>query len=236
MSRRVPNPGEDSNVEWAQAQLDTGEGLTKAVEHVDAIIHTASSVTKHDKIDVDGTRLLLEHARQTGAIHFTYISIVGIEQISFSYYQSKLAAERLIEASGMPYTILRATQFHSFIDRLLQVLTRLPLAFVPTDWQFQLIDDGEVADHLVAAVRAGPAGRLPDIGGPEVLGLKKMAREWLAVQGKRRLVIHLPMLGKLSAGFRQGLNTTPHNAVGKITWSEWARAKYAGTDYVRPKR
>lgn len=226
MSRRAPNPGEDTQVEWAQASLESGAGLAEAVSGVNVVLHAASNPAKR-RVDVEGTGRLLAQASAAGVDHFVYISIVGIDRIGFSYYQNKLAAERLIEAAGVPWSILRATQFHELIDRLLHPLTRLPVAFVPTDWQFQTISSAETADHLVAAVQRGPAGRLPDIGGPEVLRFDEMARAWLAAQGKRRPIVHLPIPGKLSAGLRQGLNTTPQHRVGKMTWAEWLAMRYA---------
>lgn len=225
MSRRGAKPGEDTNVEWAQASLENGAGITEAVAGASVVLHAASSATKR-KVDVDGTARLLDHARAAGVEHFVYISIVGIDQIGFSYYQSKLAAERMIEASGLPYSILRATQFHYLVDTLLQAATRLPVALVPTDWQFQSISASEVADHLVAALESGPKGHLSDIGGPEVSRLDEMARQWMTARGMRRRMVHVPVPGKLSAGFRRGLNTTPENRIGKITWAEWLAARY----------
>jgi uncharacterized protein YbjT (DUF2867 family) len=229
MSRRAPNAGEDAGVEWAQASLENGSGLAEAVAGANVVLHAASSPVK-SQVDVDGTARLLDQAREAGVNHFVYISIVGIDQIGFSYYQNKLAAERLIEASELPYSILRATQFHYLIDKLIRTLTRLPVAFVPTDWQFQSISAGEVADHLVAAVERGHLrssdGRLPDIGGPEVSRLGEMTRQWMAARGIRRPIVHVPLPGKLSAGFRQGLNTTPQKRAGAITWTEWLAARY----------
>jgi uncharacterized protein YbjT (DUF2867 family) len=225
MSRRAAKPGEDANVEWAQASLENGTGMAEAVAGVNAVLHAASSSVKRT-VDVDGTARLLDQARGAGVEHFIYISIVGIDQIGFSYYQNKLAAERLIEASGLPYSILRATQFHYLVDTLLHISSRLPVALVPTDWQFQSIGASEVAEHLVAALKSGARGHMPDIGGPEVLRLDEMAREWMAARGKRRPMLHIPVPGKLSAGFRRGLNTTPENRVGTITWAEWLAARY----------
>lgn len=225
MSRRTARPGEDANVEWAQASLEDGTGIAQAVAGANVVLHAASSPVKRTA-DVDGTARLLDQARRAGVEHFVYISIVGIDQIGFSYYQNKLAAERLIEASALPYSILRATQFHDLVDKLLQTSTRLPVALVPTDWQFQSISVSEVAEHLVAAVESGARGHMPDIGGPQVLRLDEMARQWMAARGKRRPMLHIPVPGKLSAGFRRGLNTTPENRIGTITWAEWLAARY----------
>jgi uncharacterized protein YbjT (DUF2867 family) len=228
MSRRAPHPGEDEGLEWAQASLEKGTGLAEAMDGANAVIHAASNSTKR-QVDVDGTQRLLDHAQAAGVDQFVYISIVGIDQIDFSYYKNKLDAERLIAASPVPWTILRATQFHEFIDRLLRPLTRLPLVLVPKDWQFQTISAGEVADQLVAALGQGPSGRLPDIGGPEVLPLDEMVRSWLSAQSMRRWLIQLPIPGGLSAGFRQALNTAPGNRVGQITWSQWLDERYTRT-------
>jgi uncharacterized protein YbjT (DUF2867 family) len=225
MSRRAPKPGEDTDVEWAQASLESGEGIAQGVVGANVVLHAASSPVK-SQVDVDGTARLLDGAREAGADHFVYVSIVGIDRIGFSYYQNKLAAERLIEASGLPYSILRATQFHDFIDRILHALIRLPVAFVPTNWQFQSISAAEVAGHLVDTVAVGPSGRLPDIAGPEVARLDDMARQWMAARAIRRPLVHLPVPGKLSAGFRQGLNTAPGNRAGVITWAEWLAVRY----------
>lgn len=227
MSRQEAGAGQPAGTEWAQANLESGDGLAEALAGVDGVVHTASHVSKR-QVDVDGTGRLLEKSGQAGVEQLVYISIVGIDQIDFGYYKNKLAAERLIEASDVPWTILRATQFHSFVALILRSFTRLPLAFIPKNWGFQSIAEADVADQLLAAVQRGPAGRLPDIGGPEILPLDQMARAWLAAQGKRRAIVHLPMPGGLSAGFRRGLNTVPDNRVGEITWAQWLAARYAG--------
>lgn len=224
-SRSRLEPG--SKLEWAQAQLATGEGLAAAVSGVDTIVHCATSAFKETyKVDVLGTKALLEQAAQAGVGHFLYISIVGIDRVPFSYYQHKLAAERIIEASRVPWTILRATQFHTLIDTVLNGIKRFPIWLLPTDFQFQVLDPGEVAAHMVSLVEAGPSGRVADLGGPEVLRLGAMADVWKQAQGIRRPVIRLPLPGKVAHGFRSGYNTCPQNRFGKITWGEWVQRRY----------
>src|SRR5690606_40293414 len=114
---------------------------------------------------------LIDAARRQGAPHLIYISIVGVDKIPYGYYQRKLAVERLIEASGLPYTILRTTQFHTLPDMALNVLTKVPgVAALPRGLRVQPIDVGEVAERLAdLALAGGPAGRVDDMGGPEVL-------------------------------------------------------------------
>ncbi len=118
MSRRDAPAG--ITVEWARASLETGEGLDTAVAGTEVIIHAASSSTRRaQQVDVVGTERLLAAAHRAGVGHFIYISIVGIEQVPFPYYRYKLAAEKLVEAGGVPWSILRTTQFHNLLDLLL---------------------------------------------------------------------------------------------------------------------
>ncbi|RIK43805.1 MAG: epimerase [Chloroflexi bacterium] len=228
-SRSAPKTDGASNLEWVQMDLQQQSDLSAAVAEVDVIIHAASDPLHAHEVDVLGTERLLNAARTAGVSHFTYISIVGIDRMEFAYYGHKLAAEQRIEQGGVPWSILRATQFHSFIDRLLQPLQRLawmPFYLLPTDFQSQPIDEGEVADHFVQIIKDGPGGRLPDIAGPEILTLGQMVKPWLAAQGLARPVWRLPVPGKAAAGFRRGRNTDLNARYGKITWGEWVAQHY----------
>lgn len=223
MSRSARSATLAEGVEWAQADLESGAGLEAAVAGAPIIIHCASSPLRRTRqADVEGTAKLLAAARAAGVQHFIYISIVGIERFpTYAYHKVKLEAEQLIEASGLPYTILRATQFHTLLDRVLQSAARWPVMLLPKDLQFQLVDAGEAAEALVACVAAGPVGRAADVGGPEVLKSGEIIEAWLAAHNLRRRVIHLPLWGQAAAGFRRGYNTCPQNRLGKITWAAW---------------
>jgi uncharacterized protein YbjT (DUF2867 family) len=227
MSRRAGESNAAGDIEWAQVDIMTGAGLAEAVRDVDAIIHAASSPQKKTReIDVEGTRRLLEAAKAVGVANFYYISIVGIDRIKYAYYNAKLAAEKVIEESGVPYTILRATQFHPLLgDTFLPMLARGPFMFLPGSLKFQLIDVGEVADHMVATLANGPGGHLPDIGGPAVQTLKEIAGDWMKARGKRYTTLPVPAVGFMSA-MAKGCNTCPENPLGKITWREWLKQRY----------
>ena len=227
MSRRAPPRDADPRIEWAQAELQTGAGLAEAVSGADVIVHAASSPFRRtEAVDVAGTARLLGQARDAGVSHFLYISIVGIDRIPLGYYRRKLAAESRIEQGGVPWSILRATQFHTLIDSLLRVALRFPIALLPTDFRFQPIDPGDVADRLRDYATEAPAGHLPDLGGPEVQPLGELACAWAEIRGLRRRLIRLPLPGSVAAGFRRGLNTTPENAYGRVTWADWLRKRY----------
>lgn len=216
-------------VEWAQADLESGTGVAAALQGVNTLIHSASSPTKTTQVDVEGTKPLLEQAQQAGVSHFLYISIVGIEQIPLPYYTLKVATEKLVMSNGVPWSILRITQFHTLIDTLLKPMMKLPLVgTIPANFRFQPIDPCEAATGVLDVVKAGPVGRAPDIGGPEVLTIRQLARQWLAAQQKHKLIVPLPIPGKIAAGYRQGLNTIPANPYGRLMWREWVQQKYAG--------
>src|SRR3989304_2344082 len=152
-----------------------------------------------------------ETGGRAGVSHFVYISIVGVDRIPLPYYKAKLAAERLIEESGVPHSILRAPQFFTLMDDILRNLLRFPVGVYPAGFTFQPIDPGEVAGRIVPQVEAGPGGRLAEIAGPEVRTAGELARAWLKARGKRRLLVPLPLFGKVAAGFRAGYNCAPEH-------------------------
>ena len=112
-------PGEDDD--WVQGDLVTGLGLELAVKGIDAIVHAASDsmhLHRYRATDVLGTRLLLTMARESCVKHAVYVSIVGMEGVAFPYYRSKLAAEAVVRENIVPWSILRATHFHTLTSRV----------------------------------------------------------------------------------------------------------------------
>jgi uncharacterized protein YbjT (DUF2867 family) len=199
--------------------LATGSGLDDAVAGVDTVVHCASDPRDPRRVDVRGTRWLAAAARRAGDLHLVYVSIVGVDRIPLAFYRAKAEAEREVALSGLPWTTLRATQFHEFTAGLLERLTRPPVVPAPYGWRFQPVDVGEVAARLAAAVDAGPSGRLPDVGGPEVLSVAELARAWLAATGRRRPVVPLPVPGRFSAALRSGANLSPDSRAAGPTFS-----------------
>ena len=218
-------PGSQKGVEWARADLLSGVGLKEAVRGTDMVVHAASSPQRETyQVDVLGTKKLLEEAKQAGVGQFFYISIVGIDRIPYAYYRHKLAAEQLVKQSGLAWSILRATQFHTLLDMLLVSLTRFPIALIPTDLKFQPVDPGEVAGHLVAHLEQ--QGYLPEFAGPEILSLGAMTKSWLEAKGLRPVVWHLPLPGARARAFREGHNTNPQAIKGSTTWQAWLLKRY----------
>ncbi len=220
MSRRASPGASWPGAEWKQADLTTGAGLAEAVQGMDVVVHLAGK--GNWQVDFEGTRRLVDAARQAGVSHLVFISVVGIDKVPWTGGKAKLASEDLIEHSGIPWSILRATQFHYGIDFLFHVLTRLPLvALVPTDLLLQPVAEEEVAQRLCEIVQAGPSGRLPDIGGPQVYTSGELAWIWLTQRGVHRAILPLWLPGKMVSRLRQGGNTCPQQATGTVTWEAW---------------
>ncbi|WP_432094220.1 SDR family oxidoreductase [Streptomyces sp. bgisy100] len=225
LSRRPRAEADRMPYTWATGDLRTGEGLDAALDGVTAVIHCA---TANGRGDVEATRLLTEAAQRAGRPHLVYISIVGIDRLPLGYYRAKLAAERLIEHSGLPWTVLRATQFHDLVARMTSAQRRLPVVLTVAGVRFQPVDVREVADRL-AELAAGPAaGRVADMGGPEIRDATDLARSCLRAAGVRRRVVPLRLPGALVAGLRRGGNLVPDRAVGRITFEEFLAGPATG--------
>jgi uncharacterized protein YbjT (DUF2867 family) len=224
LSRRSPEAGE--GVELVTGDLATGEGIEAAVEGAEVIMHCAGS----SKGDEEKALSLVRAALRARARHLVYISVVGADRIPvvsgvdramFGYFASKLAAERVVAGSGIPWTTLRATQFHDLTLMTARQMAKLPVMPVPAGFRFQPIDAGEVAARLVELALGPPAGLVPDMAGPQVYGMDELLRGYLRARGKRRPLVPVPLPGQAARAIRAGANLAPDRAVGRRTWEEF---------------
>ncbi len=224
LSRRDHESGD--GIEFMTGDLATGEGIEAAVNGVETIVHCAGSA----KGDEDKTRNLVRAASRAGAQHLVYISVVGADRIPvvsgvdramFGYFASKRAAEKVVEDCGLPWTTLRATQFHDAMLTVAQQMAKLPVIPVPAGFRFQSVDAGEVAVRLVELSLGKPSGLVPDMGGPRVYGVNELVRSYLRVSHRHRLIIPVRLPGKAAQAYRAGANLAPEQAVGHRTWEEF---------------
>jgi uncharacterized protein YbjT (DUF2867 family) len=189
-------------------------------------VHCAGS-NKGDEVK---TRHLVAAATRAGTRHLVFISVVGADRVPvasgldramFGYFASKLAAERVVAGSGLPWTTLRASQFHSLSLLTARQLARLPVIPVAAGFRFQPVDPGEVADRLVELALGAPAGLVPDVAGPRIYGMGELVRGYLRVRGLRRPIVPLPFPGGAARALRAGANLAPDRAVGRRTWEEF---------------
>ena len=225
LSRHPHDPAD--GIEYVVGDLSTGEGADHAVEGVDTIIHCAGS----GRGDGDKARHLVRAAVGAGRPHVIYISVVGAERVpvvsgvdraAFGYFASKRAAETVIENSGLPWSTLRATQFHDLILMVVRALAKLPVIPVPSGTRFQPVDTAEVAARLVELALGSPAGLVPDLAGPRAYPLGDLARGYLRAAHKRsRPVLPMRMPGRAAKAIRAGANLPLVPGTGKRTWEDF---------------
>jgi uncharacterized protein YbjT (DUF2867 family) len=228
LTERLRADGHDVRVlsrhseEYAVDLLE-GTGLDAAVASVDTIVHCATSPRGGDE---QAAAHLITAARRAGVGHLVYISIVGIDRVPFGYYKSKLAVEKLIGESGLGWTVLRTTQFHDLVLQLLAGSAKLPVMLLPAMVADQPIEVAEVAARLAELATGAPAGRVPDMGGPEVRTFPELARAYLRASGRRRPLLNVRLAGKAYRGFRAGGHLTPERAVGKVTFEQFLAGRF----------
>lgn len=220
----------DGGVEYVTGDLGTGEGIEAAVDGVATIVHCAGG----PKGDGDKARTLVRAASRAGAPHVVNISVVGADRVPvvsrmdramFGYFASKLAAERVVAGSGLPWTTLRATQFHDLILTVVRPLAKMPVVPVLAGFRFQPVDADEVAARLVELSLGEPAGLVPDLAGPRIYPMADLVRSYLSVVQRRRPIMPVRLPGRAVRAFRAGANLAPDHADGHRTWEDFLAAR-----------
>ena len=199
----------------ALGDLDTGAGLADALAGAEAVLHLATTRRR----DIGQTRTLVAAMGGTDA-HLVFISIVGVDKVPYAYYRDKVASERAIEASGVPHTIIRVTQFHGFVAEFLDAQRRLPVTLtVPA--RVQTVHIPEVAARLAELAEREPSGRVPDFGGPELLTLRQHAEQWQQAHGIRRPIWSLRLPGGFARAAREGALASGLPGAGRVSFREY---------------
>jgi uncharacterized protein YbjT (DUF2867 family) len=215
-----------AGIEFVTGDLAKDEGIDAAVKGTEIIVHCGGSA----KGDQDKTRNLVRAASQSGTSHLVYISVVGADRIPvvsgvdramFGYFEAKLAAEQVVANSGLPWTTLRATQFHDAFLIMGKQMAKMPFVPVFAGVRFQPIDAGEVAARLVELALGLPAGLVPEMAGPRVYPMAELLRGYLKARGKHRLIMPMRLPGKAARAVRAGANLSPNRAVGRVTWEDF---------------
>ena len=213
-------------IEYVTGDLLKDEGIQAAVDGGGVIVHCAGG----RKGDDEATRNLVRAASRAGAQHLVYISVIGADRVPvvsgvdktmFGYFATKLATERVVADSGLPWTTLRAAQFHDLMLMVVQQMAKLPVIPVPSRVRFQPVETAEVAARLVQLAVDSPAGLVPDIAGPRIYGMDEMLRAYLRATGKRRPMVPVRLPGKAARAVRAGANLAPDRAVGVRSWEDF---------------
>jgi uncharacterized protein YbjT (DUF2867 family) len=236
-------PSNGANVEWVQGDLGTGDGVTAAVAGIETVIHAATNspaarrggfrpldfVRSPTDVDVAGTKVLLAAAEKAAVEHFVHISIVGLQHMArlSPYSRVKIAAERLVQGSPLPWSIVRATGFYWLLDRMLANMAKRRVLLLPADVRMEPVDSDDFADFVIACVTDDRRGEREDFAGPETLTMRDLAEQYLAARGLRRRIWKAPLPRRVASALDAG-NTSPDARRGVTTWAEWLR-RYGAT-------
>jgi uncharacterized protein YbjT (DUF2867 family) len=216
LSRHHREPGDGT--EHFACDLLAGEGIDPAVAGVETVLHLAGGT----KGDDTATQNLVRAAARAGVTHLVYISVIGANTMPPGWFKMKLAAERAVTDSGIPWTMLRAAQFHDLVLKIAEKMGPMPVIPAPGGLRFQPVDSREVAARLVELALGRPAGRVPDLAGPTVYPIKDLVGGYLRARGKRRMMMPIRMPGKVGKAYRAGANLSLDGAdVGKRTWEQF---------------
>jgi len=207
-----------NGITYVKGDLLKDQAIPAALEGVEVLMHLAGGA----KGDAEATAHLIRAAAAADVRHVVYISVVGADRMPIGYFRSKNGAERVIAESGLPWTTMRAAQFHDLVLTALRGVTRLPVVPAPKVVRFQSIEAAEVAARLVELTLGEPGGLVPDLVGPETHTMPDLIRGYLQMVGKHRPLLPVRLPGRAGAAYRSGANLTLEGAVvGRRTWVDF---------------
>lgn len=205
--------------------LVTGKGLDPALVGVESIIDLVNIPTLSSREATTFFRAasgnLVASAARNSVRHVVLLSIVGIDRVPHGYYAGKVAQEEVVERSPVPWTILRATQFHEFAAQMFRQARFGPLHIAPRA-RIQPIAAREVAQRLTAIAIRDAQGRTHDLAGPREEKLDEMVRAYARTIGYRGWMPSISVPGGQMKGMRAGHVLPGPDAVhGSQTFAEW---------------
>jgi uncharacterized protein YbjT (DUF2867 family) len=217
--------------------LISGQGLIAALDGCEAVVDAsnASAPKRAAQVLVQGSGRLLAAEQQAGVRHHVCISIVGCERVPMGYYRVKVDQEHVVDQGPVPWSIVRATQFHELAAAALAAASRWHVLPLP-DMRLQTVAAAQVAE-VVADVASGEPGRgRIQVTGPQVTTAAALARTWKRLTGRRAISVPVPVPGKLGRALRTGGLIAEHaDVLGTLTFADWLAMQIA-TGAVGPAR
>jgi uncharacterized protein YbjT (DUF2867 family) len=209
----------------------TGEGVKEAVTGAQVVIDLANSPSFEDKavlefFETSGRNLLAAEAA-AGVRHQVALSIVGIDRSDNGYFRAKVAQEKLIVASGIPYTIIRSTQFMEFLKGIAAEGTHGDKVTI-SPGLFQPIAADDVAAAVADVALAAPRNGIVEIAGPERAPFNEIVARYLKAVGDSREVVRDPE-ARYFGGRVEERSLVPlgEARLGRIGFDEWLRRSQA---------
>ncbi|GAA1778886.1 SDR family oxidoreductase [Agromyces lapidis] len=209
----------------AGVDLISGDGLAEALAGVDAVVDTANiaSIDREaaERFFTTSSRNLLAAEARAGVRHHVLLSIVGIDAAPYGYYEAKLAQERVVEQGAVPWTILRATQFHEFAGQMAGRLRVAGVQLAPR-MRTQPVAAREVGERLVELAEHPATGRARELAGPREEQLAEMVRRLVRAEGRRGPVLPIALPFKGMSEMRHGaVLPGPEAMLGRQSFDEW---------------
>jgi uncharacterized protein YbjT (DUF2867 family) len=191
----------------------TGDGLAGALSGANVLVDLLNSPSFEDDPVMEfftaSTTNLVAAAKAAGVSHYVALSIVGVDGLPDSgYMRAKVVQENVITESGLPHTILRATQFAEFADVITDSMTVGDEVRVP-DALIQPVAADDVAAAVARASVAEPLNGIVNIGGPDKISFERMARDVLARRGDDKTVVVDPEAGYFGTPLAERSLVTP---------------------------
>ncbi|CNE57557.1 putative nucleoside-diphosphate sugar epimerase [Mycobacterium tuberculosis] len=216
LTRRDREP--ENGVAYVTGDLMKDEGIEAAVDGVEIVLHLAGGGKGDDVV----ARNLMKAVARAEVRHVVLISVIGADRVPLAWMKTQVETERAVTESGVPYTILRAAQFHDLVLQTVQAMAKLPVVPIPGGLRFQPVDARDVAVRLVELALGEPAGRVPDLAGPTVYGMRDLVTGYLEARGKRRPKMPVRVPGKAGRAYRAADNLTLDGADhGTRTWEDF---------------
>ncbi len=206
--------------------LRTGDGLDRALDGCEVVVDAVNNASPLGSAAtlVAGSERLLSAERAAGVGHHVCISIVGCDRAPMSYYEVKVQQESVTEHGPIPWTIVRATQFHELLAGVFAAAARwrlLPMVSA----RLQTVAAADVARAVADVAQRPPLRRRYTVAGPEIADARELARRWQAASGVRALRVPVAVPGKLGKALRGGALTAARPDVrGAVTFEQWLRS------------
>ena len=206
----------------------TGEGLAQALAGAQVVVDVANSPSFEDQAVLNffetSGRNLAAAEKQAGVAHHVALSVVGTDKLAQSgYFRAKIAQEALIRQAGIPYTIVRSTQFLEFLGGIAQSAGKADTIHL-TPALIQPISSDDVADAVADAALAAPVNGMIDIAGPERFRMSDLVQRYLQATGDRRTVVADPAARYFGADLQEGTLVPEGEArLGHIRFEDWIR-------------
>ncbi|RSM53181.1 LysR family transcriptional regulator [Amycolatopsis sp. WAC 01376] len=206
--------------------LLTGQGLDAALDGADVVVNLTNSPTFDDaspaffRTSMDN---LVAAAKKAGTGHFVILSIVGVDQVpELDYYRAKTLQEDILENSGVPYSIVRATQFMEFVDAVLSWTADDTTVRLPST-PIQPIAAADVAAAVTEVSAGKPLNGTLDVGGPDVYPLDELGRITLSAKGDTRSVTVDETAGMFAAVKGDVLTTKDGARIAETRYLDWLK-------------